>query len=119
MRYALLVLVFSASTASAQTVEATLDMSALGWGPLALPQSIETDGDLNTFEWLLKRATWTVMLPEVRIVAERDGGTCSGPWFTLPSAAWSVQRRGLIHIIVAQDAQDVKIIRLDTPVCDH
>ena len=121
MRYALLVLVFSASTASAQTVEATLDMTALGWGPLSLPQLVETDGDLSTTEWLLTRPSTTrILANEMRVVAERNGTLCAGEWFAaVPIGALSsVQRRGLTHVLVVKDGTSAKIVRLDTPVCN-
>lgn len=131
MRYTLLVaLLLMAAPAGAQTVEATLDLTALGWGELDTPQSIETDGDLSTREWLI-RPVVNAGVPMFRIVAERDGRACAGPWFNAngSDAAFSflttltsVQRVGLVHKLVVRQmgSSVVTVLALDTPVCsDH
>lgn len=104
-----------------------MDLAGLGWGALDVPQSIETDGDLNTREWLIRPAVdnW---VPMYRVVAERNGAACAGPWFTVPSAdatptflgtRLTVQRVGLVHkLVVRRMGSDlVSVVALDTPVC--
>lgn len=120
MRLAVIaVFVLFASSASAQTVEAVIDLNALGWGPVTGPQSVETDGDLTTFEWLVRR----LFTNQMRVVAERGDGICAGPWFD-PAAGdaqtiVTVQRRGLTHIlVVAPPRGQALIVSLDTPVCE-
>ncbi len=118
------VLALCAAPASAQTVESSIEMDALGWGQLDLPVSVETDGDLATREWLVRRVH-IFRAPEFRIVAERGGAACAGPWFNAPAAdlftTVAIQRVGLVHKLVTRDkgASVVHVVALDTPVCEH
>lgn len=113
------VLVISSTVARAQTVEAALNIAALGWGDLRTPESIEIDGDFATREWLIRRDN------EMRVVAERTDGRapCAGAWF-IPALGWldkvSVQRVGVTHRLVVQayPYDEVVIVRLDMPVCE-
>jgi hypothetical protein len=113
--------VVAVSVGSAQTVESTLNLSSLGWGNLDTPRSIETDGDFSTREWLISSADTGLW----RVVAERAGGICAGPWFNPLNGAnpfgtvLDVQRVGLVHkLLVRTLGQNVvTVIRLDTPGC--
>lgn len=100
----------------AQTVERTFDLNALGWGPVSAPLAIETDGDLATLEWLVAKSFST----EKRVVAERNGGLCAGPWFSPTTslvASIDVRRVGLIHKLFVTEGTITKQIALLTPTC--
>jgi len=110
-----MVVVVAGATMAAQTVESVIDLTSFGWGPLTVPQSIETDGDFATREWLVRRA----FSPEMRVVAERGGTACAGPWFTpTTNGTTSVQRVGVIHKLITQlpDGR-VEVTALLTPSC--
>lgn len=123
MRYALLVLVFSASTASAQTVEATLDPTTLGIGAIEVPQAVDTDGNEGTQEWLVK----SVMTLDYRVIAVRaDGSLCMGDWFPARTqSGWflppTVQKIGVVHKLVSRDMITglITVTGLSTPVCEQ
>lgn len=109
------------SPVSAQTVESSIPLNTLGWGAIDLPVSVETDGDFSTREWLIRRANF--FAAEFRVVAERDGKVCAGPWFTPPVSSFStvdIQRIGVVHKIVAKSAGSdvVYVVSLDTPICE-
>lgn len=108
--------VLAGATMAAQTVESVINLSAFGWGPISIPQAIETDGDLTTREWLVRR----LFAADMRVVAERNGGICAGPWFvpsTLNNTS-TVQRVGLVHKLVSQRSDGrVEIMSFDTPHC--
>lgn len=104
--------------ASAQTVESTLDLSALGWGGIDTPEPIETDGDFTTREWLIRSYETNLF----RVVAERGGTICAGPWFNPKPhmfAPVALRRLGVTHVLLVRAvAQEVvTIVRLDTPSC--
>jgi len=113
--------VLSATVLAAQTIESTLDLSALGWGPIETPIAVETDGDLTSREWLIAH-THT---GQWRIVAERPGRLCVGQWFsplfggTPFDTIAQVQRVGMIHkVVIRRIGSDVvTMVRLDTPAC--
>lgn len=117
---AAVVIVVVSSAAHAQTRESVIDLSALGWGTLEIPEPIETDGDLATREWLI-RSTDT---SRFRVVAERAGTLCAGAWFnpqphTLTHV--SLRRVGVVHKLLVRDtwngANAVTIVSLNTPAC--
>lgn len=105
-------------SASAQTVESTLDLSALGWGGLDTPEPIETDGDFTTREWLIRSYETNLF----RVVAELGEGLCAGPWFQPKSHPFSpvaLRRVGLTHVLLVREVgrDVVTIVRLETPAC--
>lgn len=116
-----LVFVLLSSPVFAQTVEGTLDLSALGWGALDAPESIETDGDFATREWLIR----SLDTNRLRVAAERPSGLCAGPWFSPrahPFAQVWTERIGLVHKLLVRSsigANVVTVIALDTPTCER
>lgn len=123
MRLALvIVFVLGAASASAQTVEATLNPLSLGLGYIEVPQSIETDGNDATQEWLVK----STATGEFRVLAVlADGRLCKGEWFPGRAAAgWfappELQKVGGVHKLISRDALNGTIVvtSLDTPVCE-
>lgn len=129
MRYTLLaVFLFVTAPAGAQTVESTFDLDLLGWGALEPPQAVETDGDVDTREWLIRPAFQAGAAPLFRVVTERNGALCAGDWFnangpeskfTYPLTVVSVQRVGRLDKLVVRQTGGtvVRIVALDTPVC--
>lgn len=106
----------STSPVFAQTVEAVLDLSALGWGAVNMPDPIETDGDFSTREWLVQSAT----TGELRVVAERNGVLCTGTWFRPSSHIFitvALRRVGVVHKLLVRDRDNTRIVALDTPDC--
>lgn len=111
-----------ASSASAQTVEATINPLALGFGYIEVPQAVETDGNEATQEWLLKSTT----TGEYRVIAvSAEGRMCSGGWFPGRTAVgWfappELQKVGGVHKLISRDALNGTIVvtKLDTPVCE-
>lgn len=107
------------SPASAQTVEATYDMSAVGWGLIEVPQSIETDGDPTTREWLIR----SLSTLKYMAVAIRPGRVCVSEWFSggEPGAfltQTTVQTVGGVTKLVTRDWHDrVTVTSVDTPEC--
>lgn len=113
---AAVVLTVSSVVVSAQTVESTIDLSALGWGTIDVLEPVETDGDLATREWLIR----SMEINQYRVIAERPSGLCAGAWFdprTKPFSAISVKRVGLLHKILVRDGTLVTVKALLTPSC--
>jgi hypothetical protein len=128
MRYTLLIaFLLAAVPAQAQTIESVFDLSVLGWGALDTPQSVETDGDPDTREWLVRPVS-QVGRPLFRVVTERGGLLCAGDWFNAngpeskfmyPLTLVTVQRVGRFDkLVVRQNGSSVvTVVALDTPVC--
>lgn len=121
----------AASAASAQRLERTIDLSALGWGHLEEPVDIDTDGNPATNEWLLVRLPQSfsdvnVVLTEYQVVAERPSGLCVSGWFSVSAKPFGtkvrvIQRGGISKLQVFEGAwfgiRPVSIWSLDTPPC--
>jgi hypothetical protein len=121
------------SPAFAQTVERTIDVSAMGWGPVQV-HAVETDGDPATEEWLVFQLTWQKPAEDkwrrfdlYRVVAVRDGGPCIGDWFDpLPPNSDGIQvtiaRRGSVDKLLMHDfaggTYRLHVVGLTTPVCE-
>lgn len=114
MRYVLLVLALAVPV-SAQTVESTIDLAALGWGPVEIPAKINTDRDTTTQEWLVRSVTTRMY----RVVALRDGGLCVGDWF-FPTIGWTVETK-MTPDPATFETLDLfgvmRTVKIDTPVC--
>jgi hypothetical protein len=106
-----LLAVSSLASLHAQGPVIAVDLSGLGMGVLTLPEAIETDGDPRTREWLVHR----VFSPLFRVVAERPGGLCAGPWFD--ASGWTVQRLGATDWLTRLHGQVFERQPLLTPVC--
>lgn len=105
---------------AAQTVEFSVDLSALGWGPLSIPQKINTDGDADTREYLV-RSLRTNQYRVLAVRPEQPGGLCVGDWFSAADhwmAVVEVQTAGAYSTLMVRDrfGKDTEI-RLDTPIC--
>lgn len=104
--------VVSVGAVSAQGGPTTsVDLSGLGMGVLTMPQAIETDGHPATREWLVR----PLFSSQARVVAERAGGLCAGPWFDISS--WTVQRIGLTDWLTRLNGQLFERQPLLTPSC--
>jgi len=76
-------LVIASSVLSAQS-RATFDLSSFGWGVIAHPVAVDTDGNAATQEWLVG----PVFSPQRRVVAiQPDGSMCVSAWITIPGDA--------------------------------
>ncbi len=127
MRYAIFaVFMMLTVPAHAQTVETIIDLDVLGWGELDLPKAVDTDGDTDTREWLVRPLSQWSGQPMYRVAAIRDGRVCAGPWFhvapdpTLPLFVdVSLQLVGRTHKLVIRQGANPKvtIMTLDTPSC--
>lgn len=99
----------------AQTVEKSINLAALG--AVSNPELVETDGNLATVEWLIRHNDGA----NVRIIAERNGGYCMGPWFAPRTSLWqtmTVQRQGVLSKLVLWAANGVlTVVGLTTPTC--
>jgi len=107
-------------TASAQTVEMTVDLNAeFGVGVVDRLESIDTDGDASTVEWLIH----SNRTDEFMVIAVRPTGACLGPWFL--ATAWAfdfsnvyVQKVGSVSKLVTRTwLGPVRVVSLDTPAC--
>lgn len=112
------VLVASLVTVSAQTIDRVLDLSALGWGRLESPKGIDTDGNPATIEWLIQ----SLDTFQYRVVAERNGGICAGPWFSAGGNLFQVthlEKVGPVHklLVSVMGANQITQIALLTPSC--
>ena len=128
-----LLLVLFASSASAQTVERTIDLSSLGWG-LVTPHMVETDGNPATEEWAIQGTFFGFSVNQGgnwRVVAVRNGGLCVGEWFN-PGAGTVALTRGVdgrSRLLVTETAynwkvnnipqQTARVVLLDTPNCQQ
>jgi hypothetical protein len=131
MRCVLAAVAFSlfAVPATAQTVERTIDLSALGWGKLTKPLPVDTDGNPATREWVVQSADFdNGRLGHWRVITERAEGLCVGDWFdprrTPSSSAHLVTEDGRDKLIVSHGSilsfgtdGRYDIVRLDTPRC--
>lgn len=112
------VLVASLVTVSAQTVDRVIDLTALNWGRLEIPMGIETDGNPATIEWLVQ----SLDTRQYRVVAERNGGICAGPWFAVNVdlfQAVRLEKVGPVHklLVAVMGANQITQIALLTPSC--
>lgn len=103
---------------SAQTVDRVIDLGSLGWGRLEVPKGIETDGNPATTEWLVQ----SLDTYAYRVVAERNGGICAGPWFqagTTLFQAVRLEKVGPTHklLVTTMGAAQITQIALLTPSC--
>lgn len=109
------------SVASAQTVERTIVIGALGWDA----RPINTDDNTATEEWLVtgwdvasNRTTWMV-------VAVRPQGLCMGARFVVPQVpdnAIRIERVGDRDKLIVREFSFVQgftltVYALDTPTC--
>lgn len=126
MRAVTLFCILLAGPVSGQTIDFTIDLSALGWGELDTPEAIETDGDSSTREWLIRPLNQTHPDPQFRVVAIRGAAICASAWFSVtptPSTNLflhtAVERVGTVDkLLVRQGAsQRVDFINLNTPQC--
>jgi hypothetical protein len=111
-------LVVAAATASAQTVERVIDLGGLGWGRLEVPTGIDTDGNPQTVEWLIQ----SLDTYQYRVVAERNGAICAGPWFAAGTSLFQavrLEKVGPTHklLVTTMGAATVTQIALLTPAC--
>lgn len=125
--YLLVSLALSAHAVSAQTVEWTAALDGLGWGNISA-QSVETDGDPLTREFLVEQIDpmGDLFPHRLRVVAVRPSKVCPGPWFTVERTLppFHLKRRDARDIIEVPGRLvlpfvniPVTIIRLDTPPC--
>jgi hypothetical protein len=114
-----------------QSVERMIDLSGLNWGKVAvLP--VEADGLAQTREWLVTRLDAADAPDAYRVVVERPGGYCAGPWFlptnpTRMPLSWEtvelIHDRGLHKFLVVErwgfftHGMRVTLITLDLPTC--
>lgn len=106
-----LIVVLAAWTMSAQAQVTAVDLSGLGMGVLMMPQSVETDGHPDTREWLVR----PLLSTQGRIIAERSGRLCVGPWFDL--SQWTIQRIGFTDWLTRMNGQVFERQPLMTPAC--
>ena len=99
-------------SAHAQGPITSVDLSSLGMGVLMLPEAIETDGHPDTREWLVRPLFGS---SQARVVAERAGGLCVGPWFSV--YGWQIQRIGLTDWLTRINGQIFERQPLMTPPC--
>ena len=83
-----------------------------------MPKGIETDGNPNTIEWLVQ----SLETYQYRVVAERAGGICAGPWFqagTTLFQAVRLEKVGPTHklLVTTMGSPQVTQIALLTPSC--
>jgi hypothetical protein len=119
------------SSAFAQTVERTIDVTAMGWGPVQV-HAVETDGDPTTEEWLVSQLPWQWLdgrwhrFDLYRVVAVRDNAPCIGDWFdprppSNASVLVDVARRGAVDKLLMHDFMDgtyrLHVVSLTTPQC--
>ncbi len=125
-----LVFAFALSTtASAQTIERTIDITGFNWGADVSARPVDTDGSPSTEEWLVQRP-----FNEFLVVTVRPGQVCVGEWFSPELPIWSATAveivrdgpvdkliftvlSGFSFPIVTSGTHVVKVIRLDTPSC--
>lgn len=112
----LAVIVCAGAAVRGQTPETTIDLSTLGWGPVAATP-VDTDGNPDTTEWLVfshSNRFW-------RVVAIRNG-VCAGEWFRAsesPFAVTFVVRLGRVDKLLVREpfSNLMTIVRLHTPEC--
>lgn len=113
--------VCSPASAPAQTVERTIDLSALGWGTIEATPA-ETDGNTQTEEWVAHSYDTN----QWRVVAVRPEGLCAGPWFLPPGVGTNpfigveiitVAGRSKLKVSGGVYAQTFTLIALSTPDC--
>lgn len=97
---------------SAQRVT-LIDLSQFGWGVIAHPVSVNTDGNPATQEWLIG----PMFSRDRRVVAvQPDGRVCVGVWMVIPSEAVMQTLHG--RTVFTRIAwPNMEIIELHHPAC--
>ncbi len=100
-----------AAPAAAQPVS-TIDLSAFGWGVLATPVSVDTDGDPLTQEWFVG----PLFSAYRRVIAiQPTGAMCLGDWVN--AHGWDRQMvKGRTHL-TRLTWPHLEIMTLRHPVC--